>query len=180
MEYNQIQVLEGKVCTQTATSEDKAIIKKYYYKNQFEIKDEDEMAYGFDNRFNFFFERLSKIKHDNEHLYYKIAEYNNWNCIFPTDDQINKVKLNGELIDRIFNEYDFKDIKKNSTAKVIIKHIYNEYFVKNIIKSKTKDKKNYKLYIGEDVHQMFKFGMASLKTYQKREELNFEDMFNDA
>ena len=52
--------------------------------------------------------------------------------------------------------------------------------IKNVIKTKTKDKRNYSLYIPEDVHEMYDYGIKSLKRYQKRDELNFEDMFNDA
>ena len=71
-----------------------------------------------------------------ENLYNKISEFNKWDSIFPCDDQLNKVKLNDELIDRIFNEYHFKDLKKNSTAKCIVRNIYNAFFNKNVIKSK--------------------------------------------
>jgi hypothetical protein len=169
VDSKQIHLLENKVCIQMATTQDKAIIKKYYFKWQFKNQNEELMEYAFDNRFDFFLEKLSKLKHDEEHLYHKIAEYNSWNSIFPTDVQLNKVKLNDELIDRIFKEYSFKDLKKNSSAKVIIKHIYNEFFSKTVIKTNTKDKKHYKLYISEDVHIMYDFGINCLKIYQKEQ-----------
>ena len=176
---SQLLVLQSKLCIQMATTEDKAKIKKYYYKRLFDEIDEDDLEFGWNERYNTFFERLNKLIQNEEHLYFKIAEYNSWNSIFPSDEQINKVKLNDDLINRIFVEYTFKDLTKNSTAKVIIKHIYNEFFSKNVIKSKTKDKKNYSLYIDDDVHRMFEFGMENLRRYPKRQEMDVMDMFND-
>ena len=176
---SQLLILQSKLCIQTATTEDKAKIKKYYYKRQFEEIDEDELEFGWNERYDFFFERLSTLIHNEENIYNKISEFNKWNCIFPTDDQLNKAKLNDELIERIFNEYHFKDLKKNSTAKAIIKNIYNTYFNKHVIKSKTKDKKNYSLYIDDNVHRMYEYGINSLKRYEKRQELDVMDMFND-
>ena len=37
-----------------------------------------------------------------QHLFYKIAEFNKWNSIFPSDKELNNVKLNDELVDYIF------------------------------------------------------------------------------
>ena len=159
--------LETKLCLQTATTEDKAMIKKYYYKNQFKNIDEEELEFGWDERFTYFFEKLSVLIHDENNIYKKISEFNSWDSIFPSDKELNKVKLNEELLDRIFKEYHFKDLKKTSTAKSIIKHIYNAFFNKHVIKSKTKDKKNYSLYIDEDVHRVYNYGIENLKRYQK-------------
>jgi len=180
IDYNKLTVLESKICLQTATTEDKAMIKKYYYKRQFENIDENELEFGWNERFNFFFEKLSDLIHNENNIYNKISEFNSWDSIFPSDKEFNKVKLNDELIDRIFTEYHFKDLKKNSTAKSIVKHIYNAFFNKNVIKSVTKDKKNYNLVIGDNVHRVFEYGMANLKRYQKIEECSLEDMWNDA
>jgi hypothetical protein len=178
---NQLQVLESKLCLQEATTEDKAMIKKYYYIKLFENKIESELEFGWNERFNFFFEKVSDMMDKPDNIYNKICELNSWDTIFPNDDQLNKVKLNDELIDRIFNEYHFKDLKKNSTPKCIIKNIYNAFFNKNVIKSKTKDKKNYSLYVDEKAIRMYEFAINNLKRYdnQNIEDLNFIDIFND-
>ncbi len=101
--------------------------------------------------------------------------------IFPIDDQFNKVKLNDALIDRIFNEYHFKDLEKNSTAKCIIRNIYNAFFNKNVTKSKTKDKKNYTLYVDEKAIRMCEYGIQHLKRYVKTDDsgIDFISCFHD-
>lgn len=111
----------------------------------------------------------------------KIQEENKWSSVFPVDEAFNKVKLSVELIDRIFNEYHFKDLKKTSGHKAIIKHIYNAYFSKTVIGSKTKDKKNYTLTVNEETRRMFDFGIKNLRVFEKVkvEGINFVDVFND-
>ena len=89
--------------SQTASMEDKAIINKYYYKKQFINWDEDCLAFGWDNRYNTFFEKLTKIKGDENHLYNQIQQVNGWSSCFPSDELLNKAKLNEELIEEIFN-----------------------------------------------------------------------------
>ena len=181
VDSNRLQVLESKLCLQEATTEDKAMIKKYYFKRMFEMQIESELEFGWNERFNFFFEKISNLMDEPENLYNKISEFNKWDSIFPSDDQLNKVKLNDELIERIFNEYHFKDLKKNSTAKCIIRNIYNAFFNKNVIKSKTKDKKNYTLYVDEKAIRMYEFGLQHLKRYVKTDDgdIDFISCFND-
>ncbi len=177
---NQLQVLESKLCLQEATTEDKAMIKKYYYKKLFEDPIETELQFGWDERFNFFFEKMSHLIHNEDNIYNKIMEVNSWDSLFPNDELLNKVKLNDELIDRIFTEYHFKDLKKNSTAKCIIKNIYNAYFNKNVIKSK-KVKTHYYFYVDEKVERMHKFALNHLKRYNNidNDDIDFIDCFND-
>ena len=179
--YEELGEIEQRICLQTATTEDKAIIKKYYYKKQFEKVDEIALATGWDNRYNFFFERVSELNHKENNIYSCIQNFNKWESIFPSDEQLNKVKLNDELIDRIFEEYHFKDLKKNSTPKSIIKNIYNAFFGKTVIGSKTKDKKNYSLTINQTTHEMYKYGVQYLKRYEaiNIEDIDFINIFND-
>jgi len=181
-----LQPYEEKMISQTASMEDKAIINKYYYKKQFSNWDEDCLAFGWDNRYNTFFEKLAKIKGDENHLYNQIQQVNGWSSCFPEDELLNKAKLNEELIEEIFNgktyKYYFKDLTRKSGHKLIIKHIYNVYFGKSVIGSKTKDKKNYSLTITENTRKMYEYGMANLKIYERMEtpeEMDFIDIFND-
>ena len=171
---NQLQLLESKLCLQTATTEDKACIKKFYYKKEFEKINETELEYGWNERFNFFFERLKDLIHNEDNIFQKVAEYNSWDGIFPSDELFNKVKLSDELIDRIFKEYHFKDLKKSSTSKAIVKHIYNTFFKKTVVKSKTKDKKNYTLTIDEKTLRMYDYGLTSLR--RRVDEVNVNDL----
>jgi len=100
-------------------------------------------------------------------IYNKIKLFNKWDSIFPTDIQINKVKLNNELIDEIFTEYYFKDLTKKSYHTNIVKNIYNNFFGKHIIKSFYDENKHCKLYIDDGVHDMLDFGSTHLKIYIK-------------
>ena len=53
------------------------------------------MAIGWDKRYSFFFESMkSIISNPHDHLYVKIKDFNNWDSIFPSNEELNKVKLN--------------------------------------------------------------------------------------
>jgi hypothetical protein len=176
------QEINKRIYATNATLEDKISQKKYFYKLQFKNIDEDILAIGWEKRYNSFFDSMKIILNDPENnLYTKIKNYNQWDSIFPSNEELNKVKLNDELVDEIFTQYHFKDLSKASKAKAIIKHIYNSYFGKNIIESITKDKKNYKLNISDETRTLYYYSLESLKIY-KREESNIvygDDMFND-
>jgi hypothetical protein len=73
------------------------------------------------------------------------------------------VKLNNELIDRIFEEFHFRDLKKSSKPKAIIKNIYNAFFIKNVIDSVCKNN-NYMMKISDEVHKMFNYGLDNNTT----------------
>ena len=115
-----------------------------------------------------------------ENLYFKIQEFNKWDSIFPEDTQLNKVKLNDELVDEIFKQYHFKDLTKASKPKAIIKNIYNSYFGKNIINSCTDNNKHYKLTIKDETRMLYHFSLNNLKARNTNEyEFSSVDMFND-
>ena len=140
------------------------------------------MATGWNNRF-FFFDKLKTIVNEPENnLYTIIKGVNKWDSIFPSDVQLNKVKLNADLMDQIFKEYHFKDFNKASKPKPIIKNIYNAYFGKSIISS-AKSGTNYKLTISEETRLLYLFGVNNLKRRRQEQEDDEEyyenDMFND-
>ena len=93
---------------------------------------------------------------------------------------MNKVKLNDELVDEIFEQYHFKDLTKASKPKAIIKNIYNSYFGKNIINSCTDNNKHYKLTIKDETRMLYHFSINNLKARNMNEyEFSSVDMFND-
>lgn len=177
--------INQRIYSLTATLEDKIAQKKYFYKMQFENPDAEELATGWNNKYSFFFDKLKNIVNDPENnLYTKIKNFNKWESIFPSDEQLNKVKLNDDLVDQIFKEYHFKDLSKASKPKPIIKHIYNAYFGKNVISS-INSKTHYKLSISEETRSLYLFGVNNLKRRKQEEEDDDEieyysdDMFND-
>jgi len=115
----------------------------------------------------FFSKKLKELIIEPDNIYNKIKTFNKWESIFPSDIQINKVKLNNDLIDQIFKEYYFKDLTKKSYHSNITKNIYNNFFGKHIIKSFYDDQKHCKLYIDDGAHDMLDFGNTHLKIYTK-------------
>ena len=115
----------------------------------------------------FFFEKLSLFKYNDNLIFDKIKNFNKWDTIFPSDKQLNKVKLNDELIDEIFKLFHFIRLVKTSHPNIIIKNIYNAFFGKNIITAQHKDGKHSTNIISDNVRDMFQFGMTNLKIFIK-------------
>jgi hypothetical protein len=137
----------------------------YYFKKQFETLDENILKDAWDNRYNFFFERVKQLKANENNLFNVVSSFNKWSCVFPTDDQLNKVKLNNELIDRIFDEFHFRDLKKTSKPKAIIKNIYNTFYEKNVIGSVCDKSNNCMMKISDEIRLMFDYGMNNIKIH---------------
>ena len=177
----QSEEITQRIFESKATLEDKISQKKYFYKMQFTNANSEELSIGWDKRYSFFFDKIKLIIHEaEENLYFKIQEFNKWDSIFPEDAQLNKVKLNDELVDEIFKQYHFKDLTKASKPKAIIKNIYNSYFGKNIINSCTDNNKHYKLTIKDETRMLYHFSLNNLKARNTNEyEFSSVDMFND-
>jgi hypothetical protein len=164
----ELDILEQKVYSMEATLDDKIAIKKYYYKKQFSINAPlTDIQSGWDERYLFFFKRVKELIIEPNNIYNKIKIFNNWDSILPSDIQINKAKLNNELIEQIFNEYYFKDLTKKSYHNNIIKNIYNNFFGKHIVKSFYDNQKHCKLYIDDTTRDMYELGSTYLKVYIK-------------
>ena len=169
------ELIQQKIYKMEATLDDKLIIKKYYYQKQFKNIELNELSIGWDKHYINFFTKMSEIIQDENNIFNKVRDFNNWACIFPSDSEINKVKLNDELVDRIFENFFFKDLTKNSTHKNIVKNMYNTNLGKTIIKSKCDKSKNYQLYIDDEIREMFIFACDNLKIDQKKEYNNILD-----
>jgi hypothetical protein len=149
-------------------------------------EDKTLLAQGFDDKFIYFFEVLKDLKLDENNIFKKIKDYNNWEYIIPHNNELNNIKLSNELIDEIFDKFHFKNLKKKSSKKEIIKNIFNTYFNKKIILSrKLDDNNNYENYINEDIRLLFHYGMENLKCEIKNkinynlELLDFDDSDNE-
>jgi hypothetical protein len=105
------------------------------------------------------------LKANENNLFNVVSSFNKWSCVFPTDDQLNKVKLNNELIDRIFDEFHFRDLKKTSKPKAIIKNIYNTFYEKNVIGSVCDKSNNCMMKISDEIRLMFDYGMNNIKIH---------------
>ena len=85
-----------------------------------------------DEQYIFFVDALSEIHlSQEEYIFLKIAEFNEWTSMFPSDSQFNGVELNEDLIDQIFDveEWHFSKLIKKSGHKRIVRNLYNVFFV---------------------------------------------------
>ncbi len=112
-------------------------------------------------------------------LFNKIKDFNKWSSIFPSDDQMNNIKLNDELIEQVFKEYHFKDLNKKSKATNLIKNIYNNYFEKTVIKSEADKNKHCKLSINDKIHQLYNFACSNLRIYKSLVDINPLSLLDD-
>jgi len=117
----------------------------------------------------FFFKQLKMLRNENN-VFNKIKNLNEFDTIFPID--VKKTKLNEEIKNIIFNEFRFKYIGKSSTNQKIIKEIYNTYFNKFIITSVC-DKNKHISYIVPNkdiIDQFYHFGLSFLKNKDQEDE----------
>lgn len=166
-----IDTIQQKIYNMEASMNDKLIIKKYYYQRQFKDKNHDLVSFGWDKNYIGFIKKINKLFQDDDNIYNKIRDFNKWQSIIPTNEELKKVKLNDELLDRIFDENKFKDLTKKSSSINIIKNIYNNNLEKIIIKSKCQ-KNNYEVYIDDELREMFYFLCDNLKQDKKPEKTN--------
>ena len=90
-----VETIQNKICSLCATIEDKITIKKYFYIKKFKesAKDNENLQIGWDNRYDFFFDRINELVFDETNIFNKIKDFNNWNSIFPDDKSLSKVKF---------------------------------------------------------------------------------------
>jgi hypothetical protein len=171
--------LTMKLYNQSSTLEDKLILKKHFYNYKFKTNaDKQMLAEGFDNRYEEFFNAIIRIKDDEDNIFYKVQTANNWCRLFPNNEELKKkIILNNDLLDQIFKDFHFKDLKKNSGAHCIMKHIYKAYFKKEIIKTVIDKHNNCKHTINEDIQDMFEYGIENLTAYTIN--TNIYNVFDD-
>ena len=160
-EFDEIQ---DRIYAQTATMIDKLSMQKFFFKKQF--VDGVNLSEAWNYRYMSLFANMSKYcKPDG--IISAIREYNKWDDYLPSDDEIKKVKLSQELIDRAFDEIVFHSkISKTSSHIMLVKNILNTILGRNVIQSKTKDKKHYEHFISDRDREMYDLGMNYLRCFQ--------------
>ena len=170
---NELKELGIKLINMDSTMDEKIMIRKYFYKSQFKTSLFNEnLQIGWNEKYVNFFTQTKKLIIEPNNLFNKIKDFNKWSSIFPSDEQMNKVKLNDELIEQVFKEYHFKDLNKKSKPTNLIKNIYNNYFEKTVIKSEADENKHCKLSISDKVHQLYNFACTNLRIYKSLVDLN--------
>lgn len=172
IDWKYAELIQQKMFSQMATMEEKVLLQKYFFQNEFKnIDDEKNLIIqdAWNNSFVFFFSKIKKVLMNNDNLFNNIKEFNKLDSLFPVD--VKKIKLNPEIIDKIFTLYfDFKFITKSSNVNKIIKEIYNTYFGKNIIKCIYEKSNNINYLINEEgsysYNEYYEFALEHLR-YEK-------------
>jgi hypothetical protein len=166
IDHCQAHEIEEKCFAQEATMLEKYAFNKYFFKQRFiDTVDVDMLAQIWDDKMVFFFERLAYILSTPDHLFNEIAALNGLPHLFPIN--IKKIKLNADIIDRIFKLFCFKFISPSSSTTKIVKEIYNTYFNKHIIVTQyEKEDTNVKYEINpdmkDDLYEYVTFARANL------------------
>ena len=103
-----------------------------------------------------------------ETIFDKMKTCNNWNSIFPTDDELKKVKLDDDVLDMLFKPnsgWVFKNLKRTSGHKVIVKDVFNITFQKQCITSKTDKSKHTSFHMNKDVVRVYDFALINLRKF---------------
>ena len=74
--------------------------------------------------------------------------------MLPTDHEINSARLNDDLLDKIFTEWHFAKLTRNSCHKIIARNMFNSFLGKPLIKSLKLPGKHSTLVVDEIAHDV--------------------------
>jgi hypothetical protein len=165
--FKQIDELQNKVFTKTATMEEKLSLKKYFFNLNFRRDaDREFLAEIWDAQQLPVFEKMTKLRNE-DHFFHQIRKLNEWDTIFPPEEfEFDKIKINDSIKNDIFENMNFKWIGKQTATTKLMKEVYNEFWGMTLIKSKLDENKhaiyNYSKQI-QTIKNLYDFG---LKNYQ--------------
>lgn len=165
--FKQIDELQNKVFTKTATMEEKLSLKKYFFNLNFRRdSDREFLAEIWDAQQLPVFEKMTKLRNE-DHFFHQIQKLNDWDTIFPPEEfDFEKIKINDSIKNDIFENMNFKWIGKQTATKKLMKEVYNEFWGMSLIKSKFDENRNliysYSKQL-QTVKTLYEFG---LKNYQ--------------
>lgn len=141
------KIIEQNCFSQTATMIEKIMLQKYFFKKSFKdsaekiclesLEDEIKIPiveHAWNKQLSFFFCRNFELLTKPNNIFNSIKELNGSDCIFPQD--ITKTKLNEQILDDIFKQFNFKFITRKSSKDKILKEIFNTYFARKIVDTK--------------------------------------------
>lgn len=154
IEYNDITEIKDddeaekiiqKKYSHDSTMMEKLMLSKYYFTMKFEEKlsnktiTKEDLSIIWDNKLQSFMTSLIKIQQSKEwenNVFKKIQAENNWETILPPDSFVKrnkKINMSNEVIDQIFNEYNFLRLSKTSNANIIFRNTFNTFTSYNAI-----------------------------------------------
>jgi hypothetical protein len=171
--YQQMEDLQQKLYSFTATLEDKLMIQKAFFVKKFKPGvTQEQLATAWDNRYDMFFDRLTILMKSTDTVFHDIMKLNRWGSIIPdTDEALDNVKVNDQIKKRILQEFHFPDIHMKTTDKIFVRNAFNTFFSKQVVKPKRNAETNnhYNYFIPEIVREMFVFGLNHIQTKEKKQ-----------
>lgn len=184
------KIIEQNCFSQTATMIEKIMLQKYFFKKSFKESAEKVclesleckmpiIEHAWDNQMSFFFCRNYQLLSKPDNIFNAIQELNGNKGIFPTD--ITKTKLNEEILNDIFKQFNFKFITRKSSKDKILKEVFNTYFARKIVetKYKKKDSNNHIEYTVEHEYynELYNFSKDYLRYEVYEPELESQDNY---
>lgn len=129
-----IEEFEEAVNNHEATMLQKLCLQKYYFLAKFKttvIETEKHLSFladVWDNKLAFFFDQLIGLHETPSSIFKDIQDENNWDYVIPPANFVKgrkQIKLSPALLDRIFNEFNFRSMTKLSYKNLIFKYIMN-------------------------------------------------------
>lgn len=153
---NQIDQLQAKIFTKTATMEEKLSLKKYFFALNFHWDaDKGMLARIWDSQQMGVFDKMDKLRDEN-HFFHQLRRLNGWDSIFPPEEfAFEKVKVSDGVRAGIFEAMNFKWIGVQTSPLKLLKEAYNEFWGVSVIKT----------CLDENKHAIYRWGgkMAAMK-----------------
>lgn len=136
--------IEQKVICCLATMREKYELQKYHFKGTFnENTDILKIECAWNEQYISLFDKMrTVIRKEKTSIFHKIKEFNKHDDIFPYE--FKKIKLNEEIKDQIFREFEFKFLNRKSGQNHLLKEIYNTFFETRIVNTIKDNSKNVK------------------------------------
>ena len=165
--FKQIDELQNKVFTKTATMEEKLSLKKYFFNLNFRRDaDREFLAEIWDAQQLPLFEKMTKLRNE-DHFFHQIRKLNEWDTIFPPEEfDFEKIKINDSIKTNIFENMNFKWIGKQTATTKLMKEVYNEFWGMSLIKSKVDENKNATYSYSKQMQTIKNLYDFGLKNYQ--------------
>ena len=181
--YDEAEEIKHKINKADATMEDKLILHKYFYNGSFiQTVDKNISSEAWDDNYSVFFGNVEKLALGGNKIFNDIIKFNNWTSIIPTNKQLNKVKLNDDIINSMFENYNYIDLTKKSTHQALFKNTINKFFGRSIINSKKlyENSGRREMHISDNNREMFEFSLNNLKIFKMDDvKPKEEDIFLD-
>ena len=154
--FNQAEEYQMKIFTSTATQLEKITLAKYLFTNKFrkDMRSSPEVAAAWNSQRI----KMTDGVYAGRGIFDEIAEHNN---ISGLPEDLTKIKLSPELLDKIFTKFSFRSLTRTSSVSKIMFNIYNDHFGP-IYKSVEVSKGNRVYALDDGAQEYYKFCVPAM------------------